>query len=326
MPIFFKLHNIIEVKVILFYLVMILASFIYGCGPAGTFFDPTLGLHLARVVVAGGTANSLAIYDINGNFIQRLRDYNVWSDVPRNVLAVDYKKFLVVVDGVDRIEEFDLTTGPRTWAANAQYGGAATLGDVAKDSAGSYYAIETTTNTIEKFDASGNRQPLSGATPFIATILGSCTLSGASNLTVIPNGYLAVVSSTNARVNYYDISTATASCASSVTGAPYAAAGPKGILAHSNGKIYVGLNTSNTIVELDQLSLASTTIWAANTSVIQTVAGFAEMPDGTILVASQVTSSIERITTAGVRVGTTPFIKDAYTAAVNSVIVLRGSN
>ena len=47
-----------------------------------------------------------------------------------------------------------------------------------------------------------------------------------------------------------------------------------------------------------------------------------ELENGDILVASSVTDSIERITEDGTRVGTLPFIRDAFTLNITDMKIL----
>jgi len=180
-----------------------------------------------------------------------------------------------------------------------------------------YYIIET--NNIEVLDTAGARATSS----VIAATTGSCTLNTPRMMDITSNNELLIVNTGGTGpLLFYDVSTAIPTCIRSV------AIGntPVGILAHSNGKIYIGTQTNDRIIQLDADGTNMTTIWDTNTSIISDPSVIKEMPNGDLLVASSATSTIERITTSGTRVGSVPFIRDAFSLTITDMLIVSKAN
>ena len=297
-----------------------LASLLIGCGNpnSGGFFAGSLGLGDGRLIVVtnDATANSqnqsVNVYSLAGQFLYRLFDYGSVGDAPKGITALSPFSFLVVLDGTDRVEWLDIYGNRRNFALNAQLAG--TLYQSVRDSAGNLYVIEG--NAIEKFDAAGNRSTGSSANAFIVTTIGACTLATPRSLRFNANGQLVVVNSTGV-VLIYDVAT-TPNCVNSVA----LANTPVTFISHSNGNLYIGRQTSDAIVQTNAVAASAVDI-TTDTTIIDNPSAMVEMPDGTILVASDGLNSIERITISGARVGNSSFILDSNTTSVSEMIIVR---
>ncbi len=292
--------------------------------PSGEFFYGSLGLGEKRILVATSNpaAFTILLYDLNGALIDVIADFTSSNDNPKGIAPFDAFSFGVLLDGADRIARVSLTGGGyQTIAADLNFTGA--LFHMAHDpSTDRYYAIEA--NTIEAFDrASGARLGPGGATPYIATTLSTCVLATPRGVYADGEGRLMVVGTGNDRLNVYNVTGATATC----TGfnAALNTTDPVAIIGHSNGLIYVATQADDRVYSLAHDGTgAATVVWATNTAVINNPTALLELPDGTILVASDTTNSIERITPAGVQVGATSFIRDAFSGLVSQMMLIGG--
>lgn len=294
---------------------------ICACGDksVGTFFAGTLGLGEARVIIASvdNTANSInyavVMYDTSGKFISILSDYTLSNEAPRGLAQISPFKFIVPIDGNDRIDVLDIFGNKTSQPDNTQFNGV--LADVIVDSQGRRIAIEA--NTIEMFDSTGDRVNGVSATPFIAATTGTCILNNPRTMAFTPSGNLVVANFGLNNLLIYSISGTTATCVGPVA----APNGPYAILMHSDGNIYVARRTSPAVFRASTTGANQTDVYS-NASYINLPTAMAELPDQTILVANDGINSIERIDTSGNRIGT--FIQDAFTNNVSDIIVLRG--
>jgi glucose/arabinose dehydrogenase len=96
------------------------------------------------------------------------------------------------------------------------------------------------------------------------------------------------------------------------------------VLAHSDGFLYVATQGDDRIYRFAGNGVGAGTVIFNNTGIISDPTALLEMPDGTILVASDATNSLVRITTAGALVGMTSFASDIFTNRVSDMIILPG--
>lgn len=267
------------------------------------------------------TNYTISVYTEAGNLLATVADYTRIGAPIRGITAVDPFNFLISLENIDRIDNLTALGKTSVFAVHSLFTG--TIYDIEKSSDGDVYVIET--NTIEKFDSNGVRVGIT-ATPYINTTIGGCVLSTPRQIAFNGNtGAMLVTNTGNDRINIYDISSPiSATCSSTNTAG--GAVDPVAILAHTDGNFYVGNNlTANSqIVRYNStVTGAPTTIFSTNASVILNPTALAELPDGSILVASDGTDSIVRISAAGV-VLDNPFIKNANTGSVTDILVVPG--
>lgn len=297
-------------------IVYTLTLFIVACAaPSGEFFYGTLGLGDKRIAMA--TQSNIVMYDLDGHLVDVAYDGSSATEIPKGLAPYDPFSFAVLVDGADRISKLNvLDMTMSNLAVDANLTG--TLYQMAWDEAnGRYYAVEG--NTIEAFTKSGARL---GA-PYIATTVGACVLSTPRGLTVTRDGRLIVTSTVNNRIAVYNISTATATCISTNTN--FGTSQPAAVIEHTDGLLYIAGYNNGIIYSLPSSGVGTpTTVWAANLTVIRNPTSLLEMPDGTLLVGSDFTNSVERITTAGVQVGNASFVKDVFSSVVWQMMLIGG--
>lgn len=286
--------------------------------PEGEFFYGTLGLGDKKILVATSNAGAptVVMYDLEGRLVDVVADYTFTNDIPRGIASFDSFSFMVLLDGVDRLQKVSLKGLGATDYADPGLTG--NLFHMTYDSLGQrYFAIEG--NFIEGFSKDGLRV----GNPVINTTTGACVLATTRGLFATNDARLLAVGTGNDRLKIYNISTTTPTCISTNTG--LGAVDPVAILQHSNGLIYYADQVNDRVNSLPSNGVgAPTIVWATNLTTISNPTALLEMPDGTLLVASDLTNSIERITTAGERVGSTPFIRDAFTGTVSQMMLIGG--
>jgi len=295
-----------------------LVALIACSNPKGEFFYGSLGLGDKKILVA--TANpgayTILMYDLAGQLVDVVADYTLAVDVPRGIAPYDTFNFMVLLDGVDRLQKVSLKgSAPADYADTGLTG---TLYQLAFDGLNErYYGIEG--NTIEGFTKAGLRL----GNPVIATTVGSCVLNVSRGIFATNDARLLVVGTGNDRLNIYNISTTTPTCVSTNTG--LGATDPFAVIQHSNGLIYYADQVNDRVNSLPADGTGSpTVVWATDLTVISNPTALLELPDGTILVASDATNSIERINTSGARVGSTSFIRDAFSGLVTQMVLIGG--
>lgn len=278
--------------------------------------NPPTGYYL---ILTGSTVNHVVVakYDLdNTNLIGiYLTDFRSEGDTPRGLAAFDEHSFLVTGEGSDSIYKIGLDGAKSIFHVSNNLTG--NLFDITPGPLNLFYIIET--NNIEVLDTTGAR----ASSSVIATTTGSCTLNTPRMMDVTANNELLVVNTGGTgQLLFYNVSSTTPTCIRAV------AVGntPVGLLAHSNGKIYVGTQNNDRIVRLDSNGSNMTTVWDTNTSLISDPSAIREMPNGDLLVASSATNTVERITTSGTRVGSVPFIRDALSLTITDMIIVSKAN
>ena len=311
-------------------LILFLATLvIISCAKNPGFNHAALGLNGYKILVVNSNTTApvsytVTMYDENGTYLGIVADYTNIGAPIRGIAAIDPLNFIVSLENVDRLDKINIFGTKSLFASDTNFNG--TIFDVEKAPDGSFFVIEG--NTIERFDSHGVRYN-SGVTPYISASLvtggTTCTLNVPRKLTILSNGNLAVTNTGNDIVNVYNISGPAATCVSINNGS--GAFDPVAILAHSDGNTYVATNlaaNSRVLRFTGTMTGAATVIWPTNLSVISTPTAMAEMPDGSILVASDATDTIERIDTSGQMVSTSSFIRNPYTGSVTDIIVVGG--
>lgn len=288
--------------------------------PEGEFFYGSLGLGEKRVLVA--TANPAAytvlLYDLDGNLIDIVADYTSTNDIPKGIAPFDTLSFAVLLDGADRIARASLAGESLTdVTSDTNLNGA--LFQMANDpTTNRYFAIEA--NTIEAFNSEGGRIQ----NPYIAGTVGTCVLNTPRGIFANGDGRLLVVGTGNDRLNIYNVTGSVATCVSFNAGT--GANDPIAVIQHSqNGLIYVATQVDDRIYSFPANGVGAATVaWATNLPVINNPTALLELPDGTMLVASDGTNSIERINPDGTQVGATSWARDAFTGLVTQMMLIGG--
>ncbi|MCB9027261.1 MAG: hypothetical protein H6625_13150 [Bdellovibrionaceae bacterium] len=265
------------------------------------------------VVIASGDTNhyGVSLYNESGQFVNLLKHFRDPSELgaPRGLIQFGNDNLLIALDNTDRIENFNLNT-----FSNAPFFSGGTLAgniyDIETDSNNNILVIES--NAIERFDSTAAQ-----TTPiYISTTVGSCTLNGPRQMVVNNNNELLVTSYTNGRILHYDISTNTSSCITTTN----VAANPYGILVHSNGSVYYNTWSDDQIWRANADGSGGVVVFATNLTILNNPGAMVELPDGTILVASTGTDTIEQFDENGNYIGT--FIRDTQSLNVSDIAIL----
>lgn len=283
----------------------------------GAFFQGALGLK-KKIIVASSSATAtgpyvIAQYSIEGKFEKVLVDLTLDNRVPRDVVMVDPFSFLINTDTVDGVLNYNYLTGLSSFVSNANLNGV--IGNMTRASNGDIFIIEGT--NIESFDVAGTRI----GNPRIGTTVGACTMNGTvKGMAINSNGTLIVGSQGNDDILFYDVSDP-ASPACLVSNQTLGNVDPNALVAHSNGFVYVAqTGGTDDILQFNGDGSGSSTSIYTNLAVINNPTAMVELPDGTLLVASDATNNIVRIDTSG-NVLNNPYIQDAFTGFVQSITI-----
>ena len=299
-----------------------LVALIACSNPKGEFFYGTLGLGDKKILVATANPGALTIlmYDLDGNLVDVVADYTFTNDFPRGIAPFDSFNFMTVLDGVDRLQKISLKGLAATDYADPGFTG--NIFQMSYDGVSQrYFAIES--NFIESFSRTGARI----GNPLIPTTVGACVLNIPRGVFSTNDGRLLVVNtgptSGTDRLNIYNTSVTTPTCVS--TNVSMGANDPMAVIQHANGLIYYATQVDDRIYSLPANGVGSpTVVFPTDLTVINNPTALLEMPDGSLLVASDGTNSIERIDTSGQRVGSNSFIRDAFTGLVSQMMLIGG--
>jgi glucose/arabinose dehydrogenase len=137
-------------------------------------------------------------------------------------------------------------------------------------------------------------------------------------------GQLIVVGTGNDDINIYDV-TDPLNPVCVVANTTFGNVDPVAVLAHSDGFIYVATQGDDRIYRFPGSGVGAGTVIFNNTGLVQDPTALLEMPDGTLLVASDTRGAVVHITTGGALVGTTNFfISDIFTNLISDMIILPG--
>jgi len=302
-----------------FYILSLTLILSLGCQKSTIdgFFHGSFGME-QKIIIASSAATATAPYlivqySIDGAFEKVLYDMTFDNKVPRGTAMVDPFNFLIALDTVDGILNFNYLSGVTTWVSNANLNG--TIGGIARASNGDVFVIETV--NIESFDSNGSRI----GNPRIATTVGSCVLNGTvKGMTLSSAGTLIVGSQGNDDILFYDVSNRASTTCLAANGT-LGNVDPVAIVAHSDGFVYVAhTGGTDAILKFNGDGSGASTSVYSNLTVINNPTAMVELPDGTLLVASDATNNIVRIDTAG-NVLNNPFIQDGFTSFVQSIMI-----
>ncbi len=282
-------------------------GFFYGA------FDNKPKLIISSSSVIATAPYHVAQYSTDGVFEKVLYDSTFQNVVPRSMVAIDPFSFLIATETVDSILRFSLFDGPSTFVSDSNFTG--NIFEMARTDNGDIFVIEG--NFVESFNSAGVRI----GNPRIGTTVGSCTLAVARGMAVTASGLLVVGSQTNDDIQFYDVSNPAATTCSA-SNQTLGNVDPVAIVAHSDGYVYVAHSGgTDAILRFNGDGSGSSTSIFSNLTVINNPTAMMELPDGTLLVASDGTNNIVRIDTSG-NVLNNPFIQNGFTSFVQSMIVL----
>ncbi|HAG91352.1 MAG TPA: hypothetical protein DCL41_05745 [Bdellovibrionales bacterium] len=285
---------------------------------SGSFYYGTMGLGERKLVMTTASGQTYAItrYSESGSFEGLIANTSPASLITRGVAPFDLFHVLVATDGQDGLSKVSLIDGSMTsFVGSSLFSG--NIYQIVKDDLRSrYYVIES--NGIESFDFNGNRV----GNPYIGTTVGSCVLSGPRSLTMTSSGDLAVASYTNNDISVYDVSGDTPTCKNSYTG--YGNDRPTAIVGHSDGYLYIGFTTNDRIDRLPEDGSGTPETIYTDTAYVNNPTAMLEMPDGTLLIASDGVDAVVQMDTSGNLINGGIFMKDPFTAAVTQMTFVEG--
>ncbi|MCB0413798.1 MAG: hypothetical protein KDD50_05665 [Bdellovibrionales bacterium] len=268
------------------------------------------------IIVATGDTNSqsLARYDLEGKFVDVIASYRNENATPRGIAYADAESVIVAFDTTDFIDRVYFNGTKESFYGANQFNG--NIYDMELADNGYYYAIES--NNIEVFSSAGELQ----TSMRIPTTVGSCVLSSPRGLAIDANGYLVVTNQggTDTILRYNISDPLNPSCVSSVAFGN----NPYGVLAHSDGYLYVVTQGDDQIYRANADGSGATVIWSVDLTILRDPTAIKELPDGTLIVASSFHDTVERFDTNGNRIGTTPFIRDQSSTNITDMIILGG--
>lgn len=303
--------------------ILLLTLISTGCSvKTGILNYAALGLGETRIIVANTYTTTpsqytIAMYDENGGFLGLLADYTRVGGRPTGIApGPDGMSIFSNLSTLDRIDKIMLTGGSSVFATDAGFTG--NLQDLEVSPSGELFSVEG--NTIERFSANGVRI----GNPSIPTAVAGCTNLGTpKKIKFNGNGNLITVNSTGTMaINVYNVASTAAKCVStntSITGTPNAIH-----YSASSNLLYLSTTANNLYSYSGSGTGTATTVIASTAGLISAVSAIAELPDETLLIASDGLDQIDRFTKQGNLYSTTAFIKNAFTGAVTDIIVLRG--
>lgn len=295
--------QILKIKIIFFLALSI------SCSPSG---DSTLKVRQQVLIIGSGDANNrgLTMYDLEGNLIAPVSDLRDEGGSPRGLISFDDESFLVAADGIDAVYRIFFNGEKQIFHGSNNLSGA--IVGLAQGPLGHVYVGES--NRIEVFREDGVRL----GNLLIPGTVGACTLNGPQNFTTTEDGRLIVATTGNDRILTYNITEDVATCESSVAFGN----DPRGTLVHSNGNLYVATSGDDAVSRANLDGSGRTIIYQPGLAELRDPLTLVELPNGDILVSSPTTDSIERITVDGERVGSTPFIRDAFSQNIRDMKII----
>jgi len=246
----------------------------------GTFYAGSLGLQDDRIIIASQLASVLTIsmFDMEGNFIKTLADYQGEANGPRGLALYDSQHVVVSLEGDDRLDLVSLSGDRTNFIQSSFFTG--TIGRVYRhDESGSFFIIENT-NMIERFSFDGSRVPVTG-NPFVNGALAPCAAPATLRALAVNNsGNILAVQSGATTGFRYTIGATVASACAAVAALPSAA---NDLINHSDGNMYF-IGTNSQVYRASQTLTGSTSIFN-NTGIISTYTAMAELPNGDLLIA-----------------------------------------
>lgn len=281
-------------------------------------FDGALNLGSARIAIASGNGAdyAVALYDITGNYLRTIKNYNASGARPRGISALNNSELVVSLDRVDHLEILNTVNGNEDVIYNSDLN--QNLYQNEYHPTHGIFAIDS--NFIESFDIDGNQL----GDPRIPTTVGGCTLATPRGLAFDADGFLLVTNTGNDDIHRYDV-TDPAAPICVVSNSSMGNTNPTGIVSHSNGNIYVVTLGDDSVYEFPNDLTGSGTVVFNNTGVINNPTAILELPNGNLLIASDATNTVVEIQVNGTVVND-PFIQDSFTAYAEDMVLLQDVN
>lgn len=279
-----------------------------------SFYQGALGLGTPKILVASSNGGNYAVamYDISGNYLSTVKNYNIYDARPRGIAALNGREFVVALDRVDELEVVDIATGLERVIYHTAVNG--NVYQLERHPTHGIFVIDS--NTVESFDEAGNRI----GSPRINTNTGGCTISTPRGLAFDPQGRLLVTSIGNDDILMYDVSDPlNTQCV--VANTSMGNLNPVAIMVHSNGNIYVATQGNDSIYIFPSDLTGNGTIIFNDTSIINNPTALLELPNGNILVASDATNAIVEIAADGTLVNAN-FINDSFTNSAEDMTII----
>jgi len=309
-----------SLRSILSFISIVICAGVFGVAcqkTKGEFFAAALGLDKDRVLVASQLATTLNVtsYDLEGNFLSILADYQAEVNGPRGLVLFDELHALLSLEGDDRLDLVNLGGGYSNFLQGSLLAG--TIGKITKNQAGTEVYIIEAANSIERYSLTGERIPVTGSA-FVSGALAPCAAPASLRAIVFNNaGQLIALQSGTTTGFIYTVGSTTASACSTIAALP---TNVNDVINHSDGNMY-WVGTNNQVYRASQTMTGSTSIFN-NVATINVPTAIAELPNGDLLIASDTTDSLEVISTTGVYRGT--FHKGTNTQQVHSLLVVPG--
>jgi len=296
-------------------------SFLGCSAESDGFFFGALGLNEGRILVVNSQATpfqqTITMYDPSGKFLGVVADTSAENITLRGLSNWNGLSVIVAQETPDQLSLLNLFSGEMSvYVQNVQLTG--NIFDVVADRSGNSFVVES--NTIERF-SNDQRIPAAGATPYIATTIGACTINTARGLALTANNRLLVVSEGNDRLMLYGLAGASSATCFTSYNSFVASVNPSDAIAHSDGNLYIVGNGSDIVYSSPEAAVMNPAQIFLNLGVVDSPTAIAELPNGNLIVASDVHDSIVEITTSGTLVNAN-FIKNAFTSNVVEILVI----
>ena len=306
------------------YILILISLFSFGCSEDTFLLLPPAELTPGQedsasssefsILISSGDANHRGItsYNLEGESPTSVLDLRAFGGTPNGLAQGETSSFLISVDIADSVLQ-----SPFSSETSFFYGTNLLSGNIFDIEYGPvmdyYYVVES--NNIEVFDSLGLRQD----SALIPTNLGSCVLNIPRNMHATEDGFLYVANLNGDRINKYDINDHVATCADS-----YSLPGlePTAVIRHSNSLLYFSSRSDDAIYTLDESDLTLVNIFAPGLTILRDPTALTELPNGDVIVSSSFLDSIERIDASGVRIGTSPFIRDVFSLNVRDIEIV----
>jgi len=275
---------------------LVLAA-ICGCdGDRARILESPIGyVAITNVSVSPATGPGMvSIFNTQGELVSILRDYySSGTEYPSGITYLGNFMLAVTIDGADRIEIINFVTGVSSSLTNSNLT-AAPLRHIIVDNDNSLLVTESSTNTVEKFDASNSRV----GNPFLATTTGACVLTSPWGIGInkLDNTIAVISSAVSGRFSLFNPD---GTCNTHVTTAPFNSGTPTGIAYHApSGYWIVTFATTHAIYAVNAIGGGAIQIYL-NSSIINTPRAVACDSTGNIYVGSDGTDTIEKLYWSG---------------------------
>ncbi len=295
-------------------------AFLAACAPENrTDFQaaPRSTSVSGMVVVANTGSRSVLLYDSGMNFVKILRQYTAAAgDAPASLAVFDSTSILVAVEGVDRIEKIDVSTGAVEAAYIVDSNLTGTMKGLTRLSGGEILVSDATTGAhLERYVVGSIPQRVTTGWPM--TLLN--TAQALFPLTA--NQFLACAAGTSQVVRTYSAAGVQTGSASATAPVPSlgAAHNATGCVADSSGRIAVAWNGATDSVRMYNSTL-TTTVWTYNNAILlANPVAMTIRPNNNILVADGTNNLIIELNASGSYIN---HYTSAFFSTISAMVVM----